>query len=475
MQNKFVWSFLSLVTLGAGGLLGGCDSDAKIAKSALGESCDKTSDCDDGLKCVEGTCYKKSSGSGGSSSNAGGEGNTAGTDPVGPKPPVLGGLGESCTKRADCEDGLACLSQRCSEDGGGVGGEGSGGPALGGIGETCGLTSDCADGLACLPTDGYLDRFAEAKAIGSNSVGVCSVVDNGLTPTGNTCHLAECKTAEDCCELPTAVHIPYAVVNTPGVSGPYGTGANSCTQLAALLDGVNCATTKVVAQQVQCFAQAAYCDCGAKTWACSEAGTCEYTAACVAATVGPVTGGCAAFSRTGHPLTQTCNKAKKCVAEAVAGCEVDADCDETVLVAGSQTVDYCTDGKCVCNTDNGLCYRGCAEDLDCPVRYSCDTKASLCRPTNECDSDAYCVTKNNDINAKCVDGACQGYCRNDLDCNGGLLTNGTYTQVCNAQHVCEAVGCNSDDECPEAGGVRTFCTKALEVGDTGTVVSAITD
>jgi hypothetical protein len=474
MRNTVIWSFLSLMALATSGLMAGCDSDAKIAKSSAGESCTKTSDCNDGLKCLDGTCYKTVSSSGGSANNAGGEGNTAGTAIVGPKPPVLGGLGESCTRRADCEDGLACLSERCSEDGGGTGGEGNtAGPTLGGVGETCGLTTDCEDGLACLPSDGiFLDRVA-AKAAGSNSVGVCSPVDNGLTPTGNACTGAECKTAEDCCELPVAVHVPYAVINTPGVSGPYGTGANSCTQLAALLDGVACATTKVVAEQVRCFAQAAYCDCGTKTWACNEAGRCEYAAACVAATAGSVTGGCPTYSRTGLPLTTTCNKAKKCAPEAATGCAADADCDETVLIA--EGTDYCTDGKCVCDTDSGQCYRGCAEDLDCPVHFTCDTAASLCRMSDACETDSFCVTSTNDINAKCVEGTCQSSCDNDLDCNGGLLTNYTETMVCNAAHVCEKVGCGSDDECPAVGGVRTFCTKAPEPVPAGGVVSAVTD
>lgn len=465
MRNTVIWSFLSLMALSAGGLLAGCDSDAKIAKSSSGESCTKTSDCNDGLKCLDGTCYKTSTGTAGSS-NAGGEGNTGGSTVVGPKPPVLGGLGESCTKRADCEDGLACLSERCSEDGGGVGGEGSGGPVLGGVGETCGLTSDCEAGLACLPSDGG----------GYGSVGVCKAVDNGLTASGNACG-AECKTAEDCCELPVAVHVPYAATSTPGVSGPYGTGANSCAQLADLLDGVVCATTKVAAEMALCFAQSAYCDCGAKTWACNEAGRCEYNAACVATAIGSVPGGCPSYTRiqTGLPLATTCNKAKKCAPEPVVGCEADADCDDTVFVADSGATDYCTGGKCVCDTDTGSCYRGCAEDLDCPVSFTCDTETSLCRKGPACETDSFCVTSMNDINSKCIDGACQGSCDNDLDCNGGQLTNYTTTMVCNAQHVCETVGCESDSECPAVAGVRTFCAKAPEQMAPGGVVSAVTD
>jgi hypothetical protein len=464
------------MALATGGLVTGCDSDAKIAKSAAGESCDKTSDCNEGLKCLEGTCYKSATNTGGSANNEGGEGNsTAGTTVVGPKPPVLGGEGESCTRRADCEDGLACLSQRCQKNAAtGMGGEGSGGPALGGIGETCGLTSDCEEGLACLPSD----RVAapppvDTLAIGSNSVGVCSPVDNGLTPTGNVCG-GECKTAADCCELPVAVHVPYAVTNTPGVSGPYGVGANSCTELAALLDGINCATTKVVAEQVKCFAQTAYCECGTKTWACNDAGRCEYNAACVAATVGSITGGCPTYTRLGLPTpTTTCSKAKKCVPEAVAGCTANADCDETMLIA--EGTEYCTNGKCTCDTDSGKCYRSCSEDLDCPVHFTCDTKTDLCRAGDQCETNSFCVTTYNDINSKCVAGTCTSSCNNDLDCNGGVLTNYDATMVCNAEHVCEKVGCAADNECPAVGSVRAFCVKAPEATATGGVVSAITD
>src|SRR5258705_1281565 len=133
MRNTVIWSFLSLAALALGGLAAGCDSDAKLARSKAGESCGKTPDCDDGLKCVDGTCYKASTSTGGSASTGDG-----GSPPevVGPKPPVLGSEGESCTKRADCEDGLGCFSQRCQKDVGGMGGAGNiTGPTLGGPGE----------------------------------------------------------------------------------------------------------------------------------------------------------------------------------------------------------------------------------------------------------------------------------------------------------------------------------------------------
>ena len=58
MRSTVIWSFLSVVALAVGGLLSGCDSDATIAKSGVGESCDSTADCNDDLKCLQGACYK---------------------------------------------------------------------------------------------------------------------------------------------------------------------------------------------------------------------------------------------------------------------------------------------------------------------------------------------------------------------------------------------------------------------------------
>jgi hypothetical protein len=470
MQNKFVWSFLSLVTLAAGGLLGGCDSDAKIAKSAAGESCDKTSDCDDGLKCVEGTCYKKSSGTGGSSSNAGGEGNTAGTDVVGPKPPVLGGLGESCTKRADCEDGLACLNQRCSEDVAvGVGGEGSGGPALGGPGETCGLTSDCEDGLRCLPNGIYIDGI-QATAVGSNSVGVCTVIDTDIEPTGKTCG-AECVEAADCCEIPVAKQAAL--------------GAYSCADLAALVADVPNCDTAVGVNGAICLAYNSYCDdqCGKNTWAC-EAGRCQYTAKCTKAT--EVVGGCPAYTRGGHAISACDVKTSKCepAVVAVTGCTTDASCATKALAVADGNGDLCSEGECACHVDSGLCYRMCSEDIDCPAHYSCDADTSLCVSVDACSTDLQCVVAYRDARATCNKGVCAPPpCEHDIDCNPYGLVNGQFTAVCSADNTCVPLAgdCTSDVECGPytgtalAGNVRGFCADRTTVVTTPAPVSAITD
>lgn len=467
MKNTVIWSFLSVVALGTSGLVAGCDSDEKLARSALGESCAKTSDCDDGLRCLDGTCYKPATGTAGSSNGAGGDG----TDVVGPKPPVLGGEGESCGRAADCEEGLGCFSGRCSKaEAGGEGGDGNvGGVKLGGVGETCGLTTDCEKGLTCLPSDGVL--FPDALAIGSNSVGVCTPTDNGLEPTGKACG-AECKEAADCCELPFETHAQI--------------GAQSCTELAALLAAgdTNCAGAKLtVLESAQCFAQAAYCDCASKTWAC-EAGKCQYTASCSKTQTFPalVVGGCPQHSRAGNIFASTCDTAgtKKC--QAAAGdpvCKTDANCVEKAMAFADPLAptQVCGEDECTCYTPTGLCYRKCEEDLDCPANYTCDTDSSVCTPEAGCGSDAECVTRLNNIRAKCFDdGACEVGCDNDLECNFGSLTNGPQTRICNAQHRCELVGCTSDRECgATANGLRLFCGEKPTTAGDGAVTSAITD
>jgi hypothetical protein len=455
MRNKVIWSFLSLVALATSGLVAGCDSDAKIAKSSPGESCTKTSDCEDDLKCLDGTCYKSSASTGGSANSEGGEGNTAGTTPIGPKPPVLGGLGESCTKRADCEDGLACLAQRCSEDVAvGAGGEGSGGPALGGVGETCGLTSDCSEGLACLPGgSGY-----------SYGVGVCKPIDSGIQPTGKECG-AECEVAADCCELPVAQQTV--------------TGAASCAELSALVDAVpDCAIATGVNGAI-CLAFNSYCDanCGTKTWAC-ENGACQFAAKCTKATA--VQGGCPSQTRGGTPIPACDVKSGKCIGVVVAptGCTTDASC--ATMAVFDHPTDTCVAGECVCQKTTGGCFRKCSESTDCEVGYTCDEASTLCMPIGGCETDLQCVKARGDINAKCsANGVCTVPCAHDVDCNANGLTNGAFSQVCGADKTCVAVGCESNEECPAfvgGLGVKSFCTapRVVEAGP-GAPHSALTD
>src|SRR5688500_14272166 len=57
---------------------------------------------------------------------------------------VLGGAGESCTRRADCAEGLACIGEVCAAPSGDAGTE----PPAGEGGE-CRARSDCRAGLVC--------------------------------------------------------------------------------------------------------------------------------------------------------------------------------------------------------------------------------------------------------------------------------------------------------------------------------------
>src|SRR5262245_63926464 len=67
-------------------------------------------------------------------------------------PTRLGGVGESCTRSADCKAELSCLGGFCLAspvpDGGG--GTGTIGPVLSGEGESCSRTADCEGNLVCM-------------------------------------------------------------------------------------------------------------------------------------------------------------------------------------------------------------------------------------------------------------------------------------------------------------------------------------
>jgi hypothetical protein len=452
MQSKVIWSFLSLAALAVGGLAAGCDSDAKVARSAEGESCTKTSDCDDGLRCLQSVCYRAASDN--NNNNEGGESNgSAGSSPIGPTPPVLGGPGESCTKRADCEDGLGCFNQRCEEMGAGAGGAGNVGPTLGGPGETCSLTSDCAEGTRCLP---QTPQF-ETLSLG----GVCTPIDSGLKPTGKSCG-HECAEAADCCELPLLEQ--------------GATGASSCADLADLVANIANCDTATGTNGVICLAYSAYCDeqCGKNTWAC-EAGACVYTAKCTKAT--QVVGGCPAYTRGGNAIPACDVKAGKCAppAVAVAGCAKDVDCDKGLTVV-DYPADTCSPGECTCHAATGGCYRKCSEDLDCKVGFRCDADSSLCVPQSACSSNSYCVQQKGDVRAICSEGTCTVPCEHDIDCNPAGLHNGYFEQLCDAGK-CVNVGCEANDECGPyaAGTLHSFCAAVAPVAAPGTVSSAITD
>jgi hypothetical protein len=450
-----------LVALGTGALIAGCDNDAKLTKSGEGEACERTADCEDNLKCIQGACYRSASGG-----NEGGEGNGTGGSMVGPPAPVLGGPGESCTKRADCEEGLGCFNERCVEDAGEGGAGPGGGPELGGPGETCVLTSDCEAGLSCVPQTGFFGTALQN--IGFSNV--CAAVDTGIEPTGNVCG-HECIEDKDCCELPLDYHLAAGTY-------PFSIGANSCAQLADLLTGVNCASPTALAVPInaaRCFAQATFCDCADTTWSCTG-GRCVYEEACtITALDAPdQPGGCPARSRAGNVLTQTCDAdSERCGAVAATGCTTDATC-EGEYVADSLLTDICVTDECTCYEATGQCYRKCFKNQDCRAGRVCDTTTSVCVLAPACEQDIECAVEAGDFRYRCIEGVCDFLCENDLDCNPQGLILGGFYQVCGSDNRCHELGCASHGECPAGvGGVQLFCGAAAPA-DEGTVESALT-
>ena len=430
--------------------------------SDLGQSCTRTADCKSPLVCIDQVCERKGSvsnagagnegtgGSTGGTSATGGTGGTgrAGSTGTGGTTPaaVLGGEGESCTRAADCQIGLRCFNQRCTAgEETGVGGEGGMGsvtppaPKLGQPGETCAVSSDCAGGLACLP----------ASTVG---VGVCTIVNTGITPTGSDC-AAECRDAADCCQLPQSVLTSL--------------GIKSCADLDVLLADVDCDNPGAAASQ--CFARQVYCSCEKNTWDCSD-GVCSYIASCENS--GFASNGCPTVSRSGKPLVSSCNDNHCQLAAVDPTCSSDSDCD-TKGVADDGT-DTCSAGECTCYKAAHLCYRKCDVDIDCEPGRECDGKTHVCMLAPECSTDVDCQAAHANVNNHCLDGICHLTCATDLDCNEDLL--GGLSQVCNAEHVCEAIGCTQDSDCKTTTtpAVQMFCTPKISASESAGPKSAIT-
>jgi hypothetical protein len=420
-------------------------------KSGEGESCARTDDCAKGLACYNLVCVEDPSpptaGTGGGGGGNAGSGNRAGTGGMS-NPGRLSGDGESCTKTSDCEASLACYNLRCQErptpDGEG-GEQNLPDPVLGARGETCVLSSDCQPELVCMPSDGQ-----------TGSVGVCSPKDSGLEATGKTCS-AECAEDEDCCQVPIEEHGAL--------------GVKSCTELSAVLEGIDCATSTDAVALRRCFARAAYCDCeDDNPWSCSDGG-CQYEADCSVS--GVVPGGCPQYTRSGRVLSTACDidGSEKCSLPST--CMVDDDC--TALAVSDDPGDICATGECTCY-DESVCLRKCDGDFDCAAGKTCDPDTNVCIPSEACTSDEVCQVRAGDYRWTCSDaGVCTRACEFDIDCNA--LTNGSLRFVC-TEGTCQLLGCEEDDECelmtdPQGMRRRMFC--AAPVAGTTTASSAITD
>ena len=452
MRSSLVMSLIGAASLSLA-LLAGCgDDDAKPASSGVGQSCVRTADCDEGLSCIANVCYK----------NAPPTGGEGGDNTVTPPGPVLGGEGESCTSRRDCTDGLGCFNNRCtatdtSGDAGATGNPGTG-ITLGARGESCRVNGDCTKGLVCVPSTT------------NTGTGVCDISDFGIEPTGKSC-TGECLTAADCCQLPINAHTATIT---------------SCEDIADAIKvgAVDCDAPATAPAANLCFLQATYCECAKNTWACTD-NSCVYNTACVVAAGQDTLTGCPSYSRNRSlvGLGLTCNAdALKCIgATAPAGCTTDKSCDGKPVV--DRLGDVCGAGECTCYAGSKQCYKKCARDIDCGANQVCDTaKTKLCVPNGDCSNDTQCALANHSVDFKCNSGTCARACKVDRDCSPAgsgqnLFPNQFNGQVCGADGFCALItsSCDENTQCPLAvGGLKSFCVDDKAVGGS-TVTSAITD
>ena len=446
MRSSLVISLIGATSMALALLVGCGDDDAKPVTSKAGQSCTRTADCDSGLSCISNVCYTAPPATGGS----GGEGSV--TPPV---PPMLGGEGESCASRLDCAEPLGCFNNRCTVSEMGEGGaKGSIGIQLGTRGESCRVNGDCAKDLACVPS----------ALTGS---GVCDIANFGIEPTGLTCS-GECTKAEDCCQLPIAMQTAEI---------------RSCKDIADSIAAlsVDCDEPAAGTPARLCFQQATYCACDDDTWSCDEdTHACVYGVACVPTAGMDVPTGCPSQSRLHSLAALTCNAdSETCVgATPAAGCSNDKSC-EGKQVVDSSVGDLCTEGECTCYAGNKQCYRKCARDIDCGAMQVCDTaKTKLCVPDAACVTDSQCAIANHNVAFKCNEGTCAQACDSDLDCSASGLGGAFTGRVCGADKFCASVtfDCNEESQCAPltAGGLKPFCVTPASVAGAG-VASSITD
>lgn len=441
MRSSLVVSLIGMTSLALALLVGCGDDDNKPVTSKVGQSCTRTADCDPGLSCIGNVCYKVPPASGG----AGGGANLV--------PPPLGSEGQSCTSRLDCRAGLDCFNNRCTAPASGDAGASSGvGPQLSARGESCRVNSDCDKDLVCVAT----------AVVGT---GICDLAHFGVEATGLTCS-GECLEAEDCCQLPLALHT---------------TNIRSCQDIADSLDGVDCDAPPDAAKGKLCFEQWAYCDChGKKTWSCDEdTHACVYQGECDPAAGLDAPNGCPSHSRLHDISARSCNTdTNTCVgAAASTACTNDKSCEGKPVV-DSTADDLCTVGECTCYSGNKQCYRKCARDIDCGAGQICDGKTKVCKPDAACVTDSQCAIANRNVAFKCNDGTCAQACVTDRDCSPSGVSGAFAGKVCGADGFCASVAqdCNEDSQCAPltVGGLKPFCVTPPPAAGDG-VASAVTN
>lgn len=309
--------------------LAGCEEKDEVALGSAGESCTRRADCAEGLSCIGEVCVA-GSGDGG-------------------VPAAPAGEGGECIARSDCRSGLVCNMNRCEQAPLGVDPDNR----YGGRGESCQAKNDCEGDLACV----------------SNS---CREVTLSLAHTDKACYRVECAETVDCC----AGFVPNP----------------NCEQYRD-----NCMTDPIF-----CNTYRSLCECNQE---CVDE-------VCVAAAQG-----CETNEECGSTQTPFC------VNNRCSQCGEDVDC----AGAGTQCVE-------------GVCMAACAIDENCPLLHACQD--SVCVDTG-CTSDRECVFALSNSLAACVDGDCSVPCDDDADCAGGEQ-NGF--EVCEEQR-CVFVGCENDAEC----------------------------
>jgi len=347
-------------------------------------------------------------------------------------------------------DGLACFNNRCTAAASGEGGATGGtGVQLGTRGESCRVNSDCGQDLVCIVT--------------TAGAGVCDLASFGIVPTGLTCS-GECTQAEDCCQLPIALHTATV---------------KSCADIAEAIkaNGYDCSAPAAGAASTTCFQQATYCDCE-DTWSCDEdTHACVYEAECDPAVGLDVPNGCPSHSRLSDTSGKTCNTdSKTCIgAVAAPGCTNDKSC-EGKQIFDSTSGDVCTPGECICYSGNKQCYRKCTRDIECGAGQVCG-KSKLCEPDTACASDSQCAIANHNVAFKCNDGTCAQSCTLDRDCSPSGLGGSFTGRVCSDGFcVVVAQDCNEDTQCAPTtvGGLKPFCVEPAAAAGGG-VASAITN
>jgi hypothetical protein len=307
-------------------LLAGCKNESELARGGAGESCTRRADCADGLLCVAQVCAVSPD---------------AGT-------PLPSGEGGDCRARSDCQAGLTCNANRCAPAMVGVDPDNR----YGGRGESCTAKNDCEGELACVTN-------------------TCREVTLSLSHTAKDCHRIECAEAEDCC--------------------------------TSFVPNANCD-----AYRDNCETDPIFCNTYRSLCECSEECVDEM---CVVAAPGCSMDAECTSSQTPYCVDSRCRQ-----------CNVDSSCPG----AGTQCVD-------------GVCMAACAIDENCPLLHTCED--SVCIEVG-CTTDRECVFATGDSLAVCIDGDCRVPCDDDTDC----VAEEERFQVCEDQQ-CVFVGCENDAEC----------------------------